>query len=646
MLILVAFSLFCWDLATVDLATVAQGTFRYLKDFNSGTCDTTIVAIVPSDYEGLDVIKSRTSDLSYTEVENMVRKAVELQGGFDSVIKKGNKVMIKVNLVGGNSPSGQGENTDVRVPKALVKIIHEATGGDVELIIAEGSARSNDNPDEAGSVWENSGYTDLLTDPYLNGINLRLLNLNQAISDLEEVNLGDQGTAAPHDYKFHVHHEELKADVYISVPVLKIHNPGITCVLKNQIGTAPGSYYGYNKSNGREKDGSNTPSKIHPVIANQDWSEEEIVDLSNIAGIDYIVVDALMCLERSKSYNGNNQVRMNTIVAGADPVAVDHVCAKLFCLNPDDITHITLSEKVGLGTNNPELIKIKGASIENVRKKVKKTGSIQGQFGQSNRIWILSKKYDGTVMNTEYIPNEADLEPVAGENNWSEPVYFFDNMLDLLSFYDGATNMVSYAFTYFYSPEDKKAELKIGSHEDMIVYLNGVAVYSYSGLRGSTSELDDSKEINIIKGENRLLVKTLNRTGIYTFSLNICDYESAEQYGNNRVKGLFFYTAKEEPSGIEDRHSMSEKLLRNYPNPVTNSTQIEFELPYAADISVDVYDLEGRLVSHLAGGFYSAGYHKMEWTATNMTGNRVSTGIYLCSIKSKDFNNSIRIFVK
>ncbi len=52
-----------------------------------------------------------------------------------------------------------------------------------------------------------------------------------------------------------------------------------------------------------------------------------------------------MCLEREKTYKGNNQVRMNTILAGKDPVAIDHVCAKLFCLNPDNVNHLTLTEK-------------------------------------------------------------------------------------------------------------------------------------------------------------------------------------------------------------------------------------------------------------------------------------------------------------
>lgn len=639
--ILIALSAICWDLATVKQATSLEGTYRYTKDFEAISKAATNVAIVPSDFSGLNSPQSRTQDLTYEQVEDMVRKAIELQGGLNGIIEKGDKVMMKVNLVGGNSPSGEGENTDVRVPKAVMVVIHEAMEGDVEFMIAEGTARGNDDPDDPVSVWGNSGYRDLETDPDLNDIDFELVNINQSYSDLEEVELGDKGTAAPHDYTYFIHKDELDADVYISVPVLKVHDPGITNALKNQIGTAPAAYYGYNKMAGTQYYGG----LVHNV-GNRDWTEEEIVDLSIIADIDFVVVDALMCLELHKTYSGNNQVRMNTIVAGADPVAVDNVCARLFCLNPADIAHITLAERVGMGTNNPYLINIKGAAIADVRKKVRKTGSIQGLFGQSNRTWVLSKIFDGTDMATEYISNEAGIEPVGGENDWTEPVYFFDDMIDLLSFYNDAKDIVTYAFTYFYSPEDKEAILVLGSHEDMIVYLNGEQVYSFSGIRGWDGIGSDSKVISIKEGENRLLVKTLNTLGDYTFSLNICDFESAEQYSGNRVEGLVFYTMKSDYTDIIEHKSTPELLLRNYPNPVASSTRIEFELPRTAQTSVSIYDTGGKLISVLVNDYLPAGFHTLEWNASHSGGNRVKPGLYICTVKSENYHNSIRILVR
>ena len=481
-------------MATSRKYAVEEGTFRYESDFDAITSATTKVAVVPSDYSELSTQVSRLINPSYDHVEEMVRKAIELQGGLDWVINKGDKVMLKVNLVGGNSPSGQGENTDVRVVKALIKIIDEFTEGDVQIIVAEGTARINDNVDEAGSVWDNSGYQDLLTDTHLSGINFSLLNINQTYSDLEVVDLGSLGTAAPHNKTYYVHNAELDADVYISVPVLKIHTTGITCALKNQIGTAPAAYYGYNKVAGTKYYGG----LVHDV-GHRRWTTEEIVDLCVIADIDFVVVDAIMCLESYKAYGGNNQVRFNTIIAGVDPVAVDHACAKLFCLNPDDIAHITLVEKIGLGTNNPDNIEIAGAAVDDVKKQVKKNLSTNGLFGQSNRTWILSQSFDGTDISQEYIANEATLEPAAGENGWSEPVYFFDDRIDLLSYYNNESDIVTYAFTYFYAPEDQEADLWLGTQEDMYIYINGEKVYSFSGINiyGDGDIITGTKKINI-----------------------------------------------------------------------------------------------------------------------------------------------------
>lgn len=632
-----------WDFATSVELNVEEGTYRYESDFDAVTGATWKVAIVPSDYEELDNPIARTEEPSYEVVEEMVREAIELQGGLDWIIEKGDKVLLKVNLVGEDEPSGSGENTDVRVPKALIKIIDEVTEGDVEIVIAEGTARTNDDFNEEGSVWHNSGYVDLLTDSDLDGINFSLFNLNQTIDDLIEVTLGDKATAAPHDGKYSVHMEELEADVYISVPVLKIHNTGITNALKNQIGTAPGCYYGYNKKSG---------TSYHDGLVHDDgpyrWTTEEIVDLSTIADIDFVVVDALVCLERYKTNMGDNQVRMNTIVAGVDPVAVDHVCARLFCLNPDDIAHITLAEKIGLGSNDPDNIKLRGAAIEDVREKVEKNPTENGQFGQSNRTWILSKAYSGSDITTEYITDEANYTAEAEVDDWSEPVYFFDDRIDLYSYYGGESNIVTYAFTYFISPSDMEAELWLGTHEAIYIYINGELVYSFIG---TNSYNDDDihtyiENITIKEGENSLLVKTLNRFGDYSFALNICEPESDEQYEGNRVDGLTFNTKKSTVTSIDSKTTGVQPDFKIIPNPVTNYSQIEFTLPFTSKTSIKVFDINGKLVSIPVNEYLNAGKHSIEWNALNSNGSKLVSGTYICKLKARNFTKSIKIVMQ
>ena len=636
---IVALLLVCWDLATTEQAAVDKSTFKLESEFDAITAPTTPVkvAVVPSDYSGLTDPVSRTTNPTYEQIEAMVRKAVELQGGFDGVIDKGDTVMIKVNLVGGNSPSGQGENTDVRVVKALIKTIYDFQN-DIKIIVAEGTARNNDDFNVSGSVWHNSGYVPLLTDADLSAINLSFLNLNQSISDLVEQDLGENGTASTHNFTYHVHKKEVEADVYISVPVLKIHNPGITNALKNQIGTAPGCYYGYNKGSGREKDGSSTPSKIHPSFDRQDWSEEEIVDLSNIAGIDFVVVDAIMCLEHKKSYYGDNQLRMNTIVAGYDPVAVDHVCARLFGINPDNIVHIFLAEKVGMGTNNAEHIEVVGASIESTMKKAIKTSRFVG----GNRTWILSPAFVGTTITEEFITNEKDFIPQALKDGWSEPVFFFDDQIDLHSYYNGKSGIVTYAFTKFYSPADTEAELWLGRQEAMYVYINGEKVYSETSNEDFTGR--EEAKINLKKGENTLLVKTLNNiSNAYTFSLDICEVELNTSYDGNRLPGLKFYTDTfTVPTvSVPEIYSDNQIQLENYPNPVTNFTTFTFSLPKSSVAKIDIYDLNGKIIKNLATEYFIAGTHEIGWQTENL-----KSGYYICTLNAGKYSKSIKILVE
>lgn len=637
-LLIAAVSAICWDLATSVFNAEEPGTFKYESDFDVLTGASVKVSVVPSDYEELTQQVSRDKDPGYDQIEAMVYKAIELQGSLPYVVSKGDKVMVKVNLVGGNSPSGEGENTDVRVVKALVKYLHEMTEGDVEIVIAEGTARTNDDPEEPGSVWENSGYNNLLSDNDLSEVNLRLLNLNQTIEDIIEVDLGDKCMSAKQGSIYGVHREELEADAYITVPVLKIHNTGITNALKLQVGSAPGCYFGYNKTKGT----SYSPGLYHDV-EHRRWTTEMIVDLCQIADIDYVLVDAVMCLQTKKTFNGENQLRMNTVVAATDPVAADHVCTRLFGLNPDDIAHITLAEKAGLGTNDPDKITIAGGEIDEVGILAKKSQEEDGKFGQSNRTWLLSQAFSGTDITKEYIANEASVSPVAGEDGWSEPVYFFDDRIDLYNYYEGATSIVTYAFTYFNAPQAQTAELWLGKQEAIIVYLNGEEVYKSTAT--TSYEAGDVgkyiKRISLKQGKNTLMVKTLNRYGDYSFALNICEVESNELYAGNRVSGLKFYTATLN-TGIDDKTEEAKLKMNCYPNPVAETLYFDVEVDNEENVTLYVHNIKGEIVKTVCDEKLGRGNKRLKWSIDNS----LPSGNYICTLYNKGQKISKVIQVK
>lgn len=78
------------------------------------------------------------------------------------------------------------------------------------------------------------------------------------------------------------------------------------------------------------------------------------------------------------------------------------------------------------------------------------------------------------------------------------------------------------------------------------------------------------------------------------------------------------------------------ELDGNYPNPFSTSTTIRFRLEQSRDISVEVFDLSGRLVTTLYEGAAPAGLQAFEWDGRSENGTAVSSGTYLFRVSSSD----------
>lgn len=349
--------------------------------------------------------------------------------------------------------------------------------------------------------------------------------------------------------------------------------------------------------------------------------------------------------------NNSNQVRMNCIVAGEDPVAVDNVCSRMMGLNPDDVEHITLAERMGLGTNDINKINLVGTALSTVKKNFRKNnGTREDQkFGQGNREWLLSKSFSASgisnPIDNEFIPKEAALIPKAGTNGWSQSTYFINDRLDLKTYYNAGTEaMCSYAFSYFTAPKDQEAELWIGSDDPIKVYVNGSLAYNFNSVRtfASGSLLSQIQKINIKKGVNTLLVKSVQNSGTYDFALNICEVESDPYITGRRVAGLKFMTdasmvgIKAEPSPI----SADYKLMNCYPNPFNSSIQIPFIVKSNEKVSVSIYNMLGEKVRTLFSGLTGTNSLRTAyWDGKDESNSLVGSGTYIVVLKG---NNKVQ----
>ena len=75
-------------------------------------------------------------------------------------------------------------------------------------------------------------------------------------------------------------------------------------------------------------------------------------------------------------------------------------------------------------------------------------------------------------------------------------------------------------------------------------------------------------------------------------------------------------------------------LKQNYPNPFNPNTKIEFKVPANEHVSINVYNLEGRLVKTLINQNMMSGQHVVEWNGTNQFGAKVASGMYIYQLKT------------
>jgi hypothetical protein len=85
----------------------------------------------------------------------------------------------------------------------------------------------------------------------------------------------------------------------------------------------------------------------------------------------------------------------------------------------------------------------------------------------------------------------------------------------------------------------------------------------------------------------------------------------------------------------EDETGLMQLALgQNYPNPFNPTTTIEFSLPDAGDVRLDVYDILGRHVTTLLECFLAAGKHRITYEGTDDHGSSLPSGVYFYRLQA------------
>ena len=81
-------------------------------------------------------------------------------------------------------------------------------------------------------------------------------------------------------------------------------------------------------------------------------------------------------------------------------------------------------------------------------------------------------------------------------------------------------------------------------------------------------------------------------------------------------------------------------LDRAYPNPFNPTTTLSFSIPIDSEVSLSIYNLQGREIVALVNGNMKAGYHSVVWNA-----DAQSSGIYFVRMFAGSYTHTRKLML-
>lgn len=220
-------------------------------------------------------------------------------------------------------------------------------------------------------------------------------------------------------------------------------------------------------------------------------------------------------------------------------------------------------------------------------------------------------------------------------DNWKSRMYFLDTIQFRVS--SGAlSNTISYTHTF--TAEEQLAGYYIYS---LMTDLNGdnFTEFYVLGYSGPSSAYRQSFKIFSIVDGSTIFERKDNNTWYSEPTISDLD--------NDGVLDCAFYsytfpyngTYKYEVYSTGVTTDMKETsprgfvLNQNFPNPFNPSTVIRFTLEKSQPVSVEIYNVEGRLIRTLVQDNLPEGSHQITWDGKDERGFSLSSGIYFYSLR-------------
>ncbi|MDY0386533.1 MAG: DUF362 domain-containing protein [Methanolobus sp.] len=266
----------------------------------------------------------------YSKTREYVEKAIKLIGGLKSIIFKGDRVLLKPNVLAARKPE-DAVTTHPSIVAAMCELVQEAGGIPV---IGDGSGMIH--PGATADAFRISGIEDVAKK-----------------HDVELINFQTAGYAeidvpgAMHFPKLHLSKAVMDADVIISLPKMKTHElTYYTGAVKNMFGALP----------------LRTRKEMH-LLAERKLFGEAVIDLYSIAKPHLAVMDGVVGMEGNGPSHGS-PVKTGVIMASYDSVSLDVIASGIMGINPVTVPTTIAALERGFGEPEPGVI---GVNPEDVK---------------------------------------------------------------------------------------------------------------------------------------------------------------------------------------------------------------------------------------------------------------------------------------
>jgi uncharacterized protein (DUF362 family) len=265
----------------------------------------------------------KCSDYNSQAVHSAILKHFELQGGIESFISKGDKVLIKPNMIA-PKPASCATQTDPAVIIELAKILLDFGA---KPFVADSPAWAN-----MAACAEAIGIVEPL-----NKLGVQIKQLRRPVYRRLEHSGAKIGISSV----------ALDADKIINLPKLKTHQQLVaTIAVKNIFGCVSGkakAIWHYRKG------------------ATFDDFCTMLIDIYKLLNPVITIVDGVVMMEGPGPISGNPR-KLGWLIGAVDPMAAEIVCCDLIGLSVEQLPMVATARKIGFGCTDRKNIQIVGDS--------------------------------------------------------------------------------------------------------------------------------------------------------------------------------------------------------------------------------------------------------------------------------------------